>query len=274
MLKNSIESQAGFVAFGGPIKLRPNKNMREALRSLHARAESLRWNLGERLFFGSIAGVVLELLIDKTLIEVKTVKDFSHHSEHVAQLLAYFLMTALPVNRHQNVTIDKIGIYYSRHGELAVQDVSRMRRFANKDLPRIAEMFFEQFIQWRVEPTITSFLRAGRMRLPNQAFKQLRLRGFHGLTPFALRFPTRCRCAIRSFSAARQNRPRRQHLLLRPPLPIHNHRQLPRHLPKSNLLFLLRSLRSLAAILLRSLFVSFVSFCSKLPPLTIPTSFF
>ncbi|MDX1951064.1 MAG: hypothetical protein SFY81_02705 [Verrucomicrobiota bacterium] len=129
-IKHAIEKQRSFAYSPTTARPRPSDNLRRVLRLLCEHAEALPWQASETLFRGSFASCVdLDLLIDRTIIEVKTVKDAGHHSEHAAQLFAYYLISGLSVKREKKLIIEKVAIYYGRHGVLAAAPVSALMRF-------------------------------------------------------------------------------------------------------------------------------------------------
>ena len=87
-----------------------------------------------------VEGADCDLVIDDTIIEIKTVKDFEVKQEYFNQLMGYYVLFSIggingAPKGHQ---IKRSGIYFSRHGHLWLFDVSAAIK--EKELP--------SFIRW------------------------------------------------------------------------------------------------------------------------------
>lgn len=66
-----------------------------------------------------VGGADADLIIDNTLIDIKTTKYLSFTQEHYNQLIGYYILSKLgKLNDSMDVPIHRIGIYFSRHGIL------------------------------------------------------------------------------------------------------------------------------------------------------------
>ena len=66
-----------------------------------------------------VGGADADLIVDDTLIDVKTTKFLSFTQEQYNQLIGYYILAKLgKINEKEDVSISKIGIYFSRHGIL------------------------------------------------------------------------------------------------------------------------------------------------------------
>jgi len=66
-----------------------------------------------------VGGADADLIIDNTLIDIKTTKYLSFTQEHYNQLIGYYILSKLGrLNDSMDVPIHNIGIYFSRHGIL------------------------------------------------------------------------------------------------------------------------------------------------------------
>ncbi len=79
--------------------------------------------------FGTKASYVCsadaDLIIDSTLIDIKTTKRLIIRREDLNQIIGYFLLSLIGgINKNIPVNINKIGFYYVRYGELLIYDVS------------------------------------------------------------------------------------------------------------------------------------------------------
>lgn len=61
-----------------------------------------------------VGGADADLIIDDTLIEIKTVQNFNSYKDHINQLVAYHLLNEFDNRECTEVQIKKIGIYFSR----------------------------------------------------------------------------------------------------------------------------------------------------------------
>jgi len=80
------------------------------------------------------------LVIDDTLIEIKTTKDFEVKREYFDQLIGYYILYRIGSIKGlpKNHAIKNIGIYFSRHGYL--------RLFKISDI--VDEKKLSKFINW------------------------------------------------------------------------------------------------------------------------------
>lgn len=149
-IKRAFESHRSFSWATKSPRSRSNQSLREALRLLSKLAGSIKWETVNvsRASLGTFAS--LDLLLDRTAVEVKTVKDAGHHSEHTAQLISYHLLSRLPSVKKEGVVIDSIGVYYARHGVLTTTSIDDLRRSEKEDLDAVAAKLYESFIRWAV----------------------------------------------------------------------------------------------------------------------------
>lgn len=79
--------------------------------------------------FGSaslmIGGGDADLIIGDSLIDIKTTKDLKFSKEYFIQLISYFILNEIGgiTNCNSKIEINKLGIYFSRHGYLFEFDV-------------------------------------------------------------------------------------------------------------------------------------------------------
>jgi len=91
-----------------------------------------------------VGGADADLIIDDTLIEIKTIKDLKLERSALNQLIGYYVLSEIggigkPLSK---IEIKKLGIYYSRYGELytfPVEDVIDKKR-----LPEFTKWFKEK----------------------------------------------------------------------------------------------------------------------------------
>ena len=124
---------------------------RTALKSLYDLAMRFSWSAKQFLYHGSLAdffAVSADFIMDDILVEVKTTKDAHRHSEHIAQLLAYYLVSQSPTRKSHEFQINELAIYYARHGECLRQPVAPLLRFPKKHLKRVAFDFLVGFQFW------------------------------------------------------------------------------------------------------------------------------
>ncbi len=91
-----------------------------------------------------VGGADADLLIDGTLIDVKTTKDLRLQLDHVLQLMGYYVLfkiAGVDGAPHQP-TIERIGIYYSRYAELYTIPIADVVN--NETLPPFIEWFKER----------------------------------------------------------------------------------------------------------------------------------
>jgi hypothetical protein len=87
-----------------------------------------------------VGGADADVLIDGTLIEIKTVKNFQIDRDHFNELLGYVILwelSRLGGDRHAS-RISKIAIYFARHAHLEVFEVRSL----------LNAKTFPSFLQW------------------------------------------------------------------------------------------------------------------------------
>jgi hypothetical protein len=66
-----------------------------------------------------VGGADADIVIDDALIDIKTTKSGKLDIEQFHQLVGYYLLTQIGgVNGNRNIQIHRLGVYYSRYGEL------------------------------------------------------------------------------------------------------------------------------------------------------------
>lgn len=86
-----------------------------------------------------VGGADADLIIDETLIDIKTTKNLSFSQENYNQLIGYYILSKLgKLNESMKVPISKIGIYFSRHGILHTIQSSQIEMNPN----------FPKFVKW------------------------------------------------------------------------------------------------------------------------------
>ncbi len=75
-----------------------------------------------------VGGADMDLLIDNTLIDIKTTKFLELKRDHLNQILGYYLLSLIGGidNAPKNIKIDFVGIYYSRYGLLYRIDIAEI----------------------------------------------------------------------------------------------------------------------------------------------------
>lgn len=87
-----------------------------------------------------VGGADADLIIDDTLIDIKTTKYLSFTQEHYNQLIGYYILSKLGrLNDSLDVPISKIGIYFSRHGVL--HTISSREIENNPNFPKFVRWF-------------------------------------------------------------------------------------------------------------------------------------
>jgi hypothetical protein len=89
-----------------------------------------------------VGGADADLIIDDTLIDIKVIKDAKLDREHLNQILRYYILSLYDrvSNSSSTFQIEKLGIYFARHGELWTIPTSQ---FGDKRK-------FEDFTNWFV----------------------------------------------------------------------------------------------------------------------------
>ena len=87
-----------------------------------------------------VGGADADLIIDDTLIDVKTTKFLSFTQEHYNQLIGYYILAKLgKINEKEDIPISKIGIYFSRHGVLHIISADEIEN--NPGFPKFVRVF-------------------------------------------------------------------------------------------------------------------------------------
>lgn len=87
-----------------------------------------------------VGGADADLIIDDTLIDIKTTKYLSFSQEHYNQLIGYYILSKLgKINETMKIPISKIGIYFSRHGIL--HTISSDQIEENPNFPKFVKWF-------------------------------------------------------------------------------------------------------------------------------------
>jgi hypothetical protein len=177
LVRSAVAHQKSYSIKHGRGKTIPFIEFQTALKSLHDIAIRLDWSAKQLLYHGFLTSlsnfaVRADLILDDTLVEVKCTKDAQHHSEHVAQLLAYYLVSQSPTRKPCEFQIDELAIYYARHGVLVKRAVASLLRFPKKHLKRVAFDFLVGFEFWREYGRLTE-VSAGRMsKFSDTSFNQ------------------------------------------------------------------------------------------------------
>jgi hypothetical protein len=128
--------------------------LKTELRRIHQLGSALKWNIKDSFYQGwltdgRVVTAQADLIIDTSLLEVKTVEDARKHDEHLSQLFCYFLLSQAPMRKLGAFKIDELGIYYARHGVLVKQSIPALVRFPLNRVKKIAFDFVVKFSQWR-----------------------------------------------------------------------------------------------------------------------------
>lgn len=129
------------------------------LRSLISLVDKTHFTAKHRCYLnptfgeGSILvdGADADLIIDNTLIDIKTIKHLKLEREHLDQILCYYILSLIGgVNNNPNEKpIENIGLYFARHGELWTLPI---HQFGDK---RKFEKFKNWFISYVSKEQIT-----------------------------------------------------------------------------------------------------------------------
>jgi len=106
----------------------------EDLNNLYKIINPAEWIAKERCLlnptFGSasayIGGADADILIDNKLIEVKTVQGFDSYKQFINQLVGYYILNRQDNCQTTGVTIQKVGLYFSRYAslqEFSIQEI-------------------------------------------------------------------------------------------------------------------------------------------------------
>ena len=89
-----------------------------------------------------VGGADADLIIDSTLIDIKTVKNAQLKREYFRQLLGYYMLSNMDrINGKIDLETNKLGIYFSRHAYLLTIDVEKIMK--DKPIKKIVEEFRE-----------------------------------------------------------------------------------------------------------------------------------
>lgn len=102
--------------------------------------------------FGSasllVGGADADMIIDDTLIDIKTTKNLKFGRDHYNQLIGYYILSKIGNVSGLNEKINKIGIYFSRHGILHTIPTSQI-----DENPQ-----FDSFVKWFEKEARTVFM--------------------------------------------------------------------------------------------------------------------
>jgi len=85
-----------------------------------------------------VGGADADMIIDDTLIDIKTTKNLKFERDHYNQLIGYYILSKIGNVTRLNEKIKKIGIYFSRHGILQTIPTSQIDENPN----------FGSFVKW------------------------------------------------------------------------------------------------------------------------------
>jgi len=87
-----------------------------------------------------VGGADADLIVDDTLIDVKTTKYLSFTRDQFNQLIGYFILSKLgKINETEDIPISKMGIYFSRHGVLHTISADEIENLPN--YPKFVKVF-------------------------------------------------------------------------------------------------------------------------------------
>jgi len=87
-----------------------------------------------------VGGADADLIVDDTLVDVKTTKFLSFTQEQYNQLIGYYILSKLgKINESENIPISKVGIYFSRHGILHTISADEIEN--NPGFPKFVNWF-------------------------------------------------------------------------------------------------------------------------------------
>jgi len=95
-----------------------------------------------------VGGVDADMISDDTLIDIKTTKNLKFERDPYNQLIGYYILNKIGNVDGMNRKIDKIGIYFSRHGILQTIPTSQI-----DENPE-----FDYFVKWFEKEAITVFM--------------------------------------------------------------------------------------------------------------------
>lgn len=85
-----------------------------------------------------VGGADADMIIDDTLIDIKTTKNLKFERDHYNQLIGYYILSKIGHIDGMKGKIKKIGIYFSRHGILQTIPISQI-----DENPK-----FDSFVKW------------------------------------------------------------------------------------------------------------------------------
>jgi hypothetical protein len=101
-----------------------------------------------------VGGAAADLIINDTLIDIKTISKLTFSIAHYRQLIGYWILSKIgKINQTEKVQINNIGIYFARHGILKIIPVSQF-----ENLPS-----FTNFISWFEDYAIDKKRPLGRL---------------------------------------------------------------------------------------------------------------
>jgi len=87
-----------------------------------------------------VGGADADLIVDNTLVDIKTTKYLSFSQEHYNQLIGYYILSKLgKINESEDIPISRIGIYFSRHGILHTISANDIEN--NPGFPKFVRVF-------------------------------------------------------------------------------------------------------------------------------------
>lgn len=106
----------------------------EDLRNLYGIINPAEWVAKERCIlnptFGAastyIGGADADILLDKMLIEVKTVQGFDSYKQFINQLVGYYILNRQDSCQSTGVNIQKVGLYFSRYASMQVFSIDEI----------------------------------------------------------------------------------------------------------------------------------------------------
>jgi hypothetical protein len=126
----------------------PKSKMFTSKKSIHLNPE---FGIGSDL----VGGAAADLIIDDTLIDIKTISTLEFSITHYRQLIGYWILSKIgKINQTEKVQINNIGIYFARHGILKIIPVSQF-----ENLPS-----FSDFINWFEDYALDIKTAPGRLR--------------------------------------------------------------------------------------------------------------
>ena len=85
-----------------------------------------------------VGGADADMIIDDILIDIKTTKNLKFERDHYNQLIGYYILSKIGRVDGMNEKIEKMGIYFSRHGILQIIPTSQIDENPN----------FDSFVKW------------------------------------------------------------------------------------------------------------------------------